>query len=76
VIFPVPVTLNLFLALEFVLTLGICCSALNYTLEAFLNIQDSLRASSGNTVSGFNEDSERVAKVGKYRIRLIRSTRI
>jgi len=28
-IFPVPVTLKRFLALEFVLTFGICCSAFN-----------------------------------------------
>jgi hypothetical protein len=52
-IFPVPVTLKRFLALEFVLTLGICYSALNYTLEAFPNDRDSFWASSGNASLGW-----------------------
>jgi hypothetical protein len=34
-IFPVAVTLKRFLALEFVFTLGILPSIINYTLEAF-----------------------------------------
>ncbi|HZJ61050.1 MAG TPA: hypothetical protein VFD24_12255 [Chitinophagaceae bacterium] len=49
-IFPVPVTLNLFLALEFVFTFGIL-NAFNYTFEAFPISRDPWRASSGNFVS-------------------------
>jgi hypothetical protein len=71
VIFPVPVTLNLFLALEFVLTLGICCSALNYTLEAFPNIQDSLWASSGNRLSGVSGEIGKGRKGRKIQLRII-----
>jgi len=48
-IFPVPVTLKRFLALEFVFTLGILPSINNYTLEVFLHRQNPYWTSSANT---------------------------
>jgi hypothetical protein len=45
-IFPVPVTLKRFLALEFVFTLGILPSINYYTLEVFLHRQNPYWTSS------------------------------
>lgn len=49
VIFPVPVTLKRFLALEFVFTLGIFECCYSYTLEALPLRRKTWGASSGNT---------------------------
>jgi hypothetical protein len=46
VIFPVPVTLKRFLALEFVFTFGILNAFNNYTFEAFPHWRNPLWASS------------------------------
>jgi hypothetical protein len=66
VIFPVPVTLNLFFALEFVFTFGIINNQNDYTLLAF-RTDGNLWSLVGNVCFIINSDTfyKAAAKVGK-----------